>query len=279
MRSAMPEIHAYQIKQVPNRGMAIAARVGYATHGVVYAIIGGLALLAAFGHASGRITDSHGVVHWIGRTGWGGPLLFGVALGMACYALWNVVKGLLDPERHGSDAKGLFVRAAYLVSALTHSLLALYAFELANGMRASADAKERSIGQVFNLPGGRVAIGLIGVCVIGFGLFEIYRALKNKVGHEFVLGSLPAAQSRLVVRVARIGVGARGVVFPLIGTSLIAAAIDAKPSKAHSVGEALRELASQPFGSVVLGIVAAGLIAYGAYQLCVAHFARIPRAV
>lgn len=276
--SAMTDLQAYDLKQVPNRGMTIAARIGYATHGVVYGMVGALALLAAVGHASGRITDSHGAVHRLGRGDWGEPLLWAIAIGTACYALWNVVRAIFDSERHGSDAKGLLVRGAYLFSALTHSFLAIYAYDLANGISASDNARHRSIGQAFDLPGGRLAIGLIGAGVIGFGLFELYRAIRNKVGHEFVFGRLPAAQSRLAIRIARIGVGARGVVFPIIGTSLIAAAIDANPNKAQSAGGVLREIARQPYGSVLLGIVAAGLIAYGVYQLCVAHFARIPPA-
>jgi hypothetical protein len=78
------------------------------------------------------------------------------------------------------------------------------------------------------------------------------------------------------VRMSRLGHAARGVIFPIIGGSLIAAANRARASEAQDFGEALRELASLPFGSVLLGIVAVGLLAYGVHMLLVARYARIP---
>jgi hypothetical protein len=258
--------------------MTIAARFGYATHGVVYGMIGVLSLLAAFGQPSGKVTDSHGALDRIGRDGWGAPLLWAIAVGLACYGLWNLTRALLDPERGGKTGKGLLKRVGYAGSAITHAFLSAYTFHLARGAAGSDGGHHASsIAKVFDMPGGRIAIGIAGLAVIAFGLVEIYRAFKDRVGREFSGGDLPAARRQLVIRIARIGVSARGVVFPIIGVSLIAAAVHANPSEAQSFGDALRELASQPFGSFLLGVVAIGLMAYGAYQLLVACYARIPQ--
>lgn len=276
MRVAVPDIGTPELRQASSRGMTIAARIGYATHGVVYGVIGTLALLSALGQSGGKVTDSHGAVDRIGRDGFGEPLLWAAAIGLACYALWNIVRAILDPERAGHGGKALLKRGGYAVSAITHGLLAVYAFQLAQGAASSGGGGDKSIGQVLNMPGGRIAIGIAGVIVIVFGLVELYRAIKDRVGKEFAGGDLPPARRELVISIARVGVGARGVVFPIIGSSLIAAALHANAREAAGFGDALRELASQPFGTVLLGIVAVGLVAYGVYQLCVARYGKIP---
>ena len=274
VRAAGSNLDPQQLKAASGRGVTFAARVGYFTHGLVYGLIGVLALMAALG-SGGGVTDSRGVLHRIGE--WGAPLLWIAALGLACYAIWNVVRALFDPEGIGARGKALFKRIGYAASALTHVFLSIYAFQLARGAANGGDGRRRTIAQVFDLPGGRILIGVVGLCIIAFGLAELYSAYKNRVGREFYDSRLKADQRRWVLVITRIGRAARGVVFPIIGISVIAAAFDANPGEAHSFGEALGELASQPFGSLLLGIVAVGLVAYGTYQLLVAFFARIAK--
>jgi hypothetical protein len=275
LRAAAPNLEAQQLKHASSRGVTVAARLGYAAHGVVYGLVGVLALLSALGRAGGRVTDSRGAVHRIGESEWGAPMLWAIALGLACYALWNLVRAFLDPEQLGSDGKAVLKRIGYTVSAGTHVFLSIYAFQLVRGAASGGGGKQHTIAQAFDLPGGRFAIGIVGVCIAVFGLVEIWAAIKNKVGREFAGSSVAGEQRRWVMRIARAGRFARGSVFPIIGGSLVAAAFDADPSEAHSFGQALGELASQPFGSVLLGVVAAGLVAYAVYQLLIAGFARI----
>jgi hypothetical protein len=274
-RATVPDRGSPGLKQASSRGVTIAARVGYATHGLVYGMIGTLALLAALGQSGGKVTDSHGAVNRIGRDGWGEPLLWAVAIGLACYALWSGIRALLDPEHNGRNGKGLLKRAGFGASAITHGVLATYTFQLAHGAASSDGGHARSVGQALSMPGGRIGIGIVGLLVIGFGLVELYRAIKDRVGKELSGGDLPARRRELVIWIARAGVSARGVVFPIIGSSLIVAAMDADPGEAGGFGGALRQLASQPFGSFLLGVVAVGLVAYGVYQLCLARYARI----
>lgn len=255
-------------------GATIAARLGYLTHGLVYGLMGALALLSAFG-SGGGVTDREGAVKRIGETGFGEALLWAVAVGLACYALWNVIRALLDPENRGRDAKGLLTRAFYGISAVSHGLLAVHTFQLAYGAATSSGSQTQTIAKVFDYPGGRVLIGLIGLGVIGFGMFEVYRSITGAVEKELNGASLP--HHRQLVLVGRIGHGARGVVFGIVGASLLVAAVAARPREAQGFGDALRELASQPFGSVLLGIIAAGLVAYGLDMLILARYARIPK--
>ncbi|MET0387244.1 MAG: DUF1206 domain-containing protein [Polyangiales bacterium] len=271
---ALPNVSPRAVKQLGSRGTTIAARLGYLTHGLVYAMIGVLAVLAAVGQGGG-VTSREGAVQRIGETAFGTVLLWAVAIGLACYALWNVVRVVLDPENVGRDGKGALRRFGYGVSAVSHGLLAIHTFQLAYGAATSGGGKTRTIAEVFNLPFGRVLIGLIGLGVIAFGISEIYRAWTGAVAKEFDGASLPVKR-QWIVNIARIGHGARGVVFAISGSSFVVAALNARASETHGVDDSLRQLASQPFGSVLLGLVAAGLVAYGVDMFLLARYARIP---
>jgi Domain of Unknown Function (DUF1206) len=267
----------HEVKRASARGVVVAARLGYLTHGIIYGLVGALALLTALGQAGGRITGGEGAVRHIGRTAWGEPLLYAVALGMLCYALWTAVRALLDPEHHGRDGSALLKRLGYGISAVSHAFLGLYAFELAARGGASGGHKDESIVELLSLPGGRIVLGMVGLGVIAYGLVEIYRALTDDVAAELNGSSVPARHH--VHTIARVGVAARGTVFPIIGASLLIAALKARSSEAQTFGEALHELVTQPFGTWLLGVVAAGLVAYGVYMLVLARYAQLPRAL
>jgi len=76
-------------------------------------------------------------------------------------------------------------------------------------------------------------------------------------------------------RLGTVGYLARMVVFGLIGVFLVKAAIDYNPSAAVGLDGALAKLANQSYGSVLLGVVAAGLITFALYSLSDARYRRI----
>ena len=65
------------------------------------------------------------------------------------------------------------------------------------------------------------------------------------------------------------------VVFGLVGLFLIKAAIDYQPRKAVSLDGALAKLAHQPYGYALLGVVAAGLIAFALYSFADVRYRKI----
>ena len=256
-------------------GIVYAARIGYAAEGVVYGVLGVLALMVAFGEANGRLTDSKGAIEAIGDQPLGTFLLWATAVGLLCYAVWNAVCAALDPEHKGSDGKGLVKRIGYGASALGHVALSFYAAQLAYGSRASGHG-QTWVARLLHVPFGEVLIGLVGAVAIGFGVAQIYIAAKGKVGHQYASAALDPTIKRVSHRVARIGVLARGLVFPVIGSSLIAAAWHHDPGEASGFGEALGSLARGPFGAWLLTFVAAGLFAYGVHLFFVARYGKLP---
>jgi hypothetical protein len=259
------------------RGVVIAARVGYVAKGVVYGVVGFLALLTAFGGAGGRLTDSHGALEEIGRQPYGQVLLWITALGLVCYAIWNGVRAALDPEHRGTDHKAAATRVGYAFSALLHAALALSAAKLAYGSGGGGGGgTQSSVGELMSLPLGRVLIGIGGAIAIGFGLQQMVKAVKGKVGEQYASAQLSPGVHKAAHRIARVGVFARGLVFPVIGVSFVTAALRGNPGKAEGMGEALGEIAQGPFGRSVLAFVAAGLLAYGVHLFVVARYGRLP---
>jgi hypothetical protein len=84
----------------------------------------------------------------------------------------------------------------------------------------------------------------------------------------------PTAQ-RWGTRSGVIGLPARMVVFTLIGIFVVKAAHDYNPSEAIGLDGALQKLASQSYGSWLLGIVAAGLLAYAVFCFFEARYREV----
>lgn len=253
------------------------ARVGYAAKGVVYLLIGGLAARAALG-TGGRTTDSGGALTSIGD-GAAGKLLLGlIALGLVGYAAWRVTAAATDAEGKGDDAKGLAKRAAGAGRGLLYLGLALQAVQLLRGTGGGGGNSSRAedwTARLMAAPFGRWLVAAVGLGVIAYALYQLYRAYAAKVRKHLDLSRLGAEGQRLVVAVGRFGIGARGVVFLVIGWFLIRAARQSDSSEASGMGEALRTLERQPYGKWILALVGLGFVAYGVYQFANARYRRI----
>ena len=109
-------------------GVAVAARAGYTAKGIVYVLVGGLTASAALG--SGDTTTPSEVVRGLPGTWWGATMLVLIAVGLAGYVVWQIVRAVADPEDRGTDAKGLALRASYLFSAAVYGLLGFTAVKV-----------------------------------------------------------------------------------------------------------------------------------------------------
>ena len=251
-------------------------RCGYAAKGLVYALIGVLAVQVAAG-VGGATTDAQGALRQIFAAPFGRVLLAAIAIGLLGFALWQVVQAALDTERKGADARGLATRAAYAANGAIHVGLALSALRLLRG-GASGDGDTAAQGWTARLlgwPGGALLVGLVGAGVIGFGAYQLYRAYRATFREALELGGLGADEARWVVRLGRLGHAAQGVVFGIIGAFLLVAAKGAAPGEARGLGGALAALAQQAHGQALLGLVAAGLVAHGLYLLAEARYRRM----
>ena len=245
-------------------------RFGYAAKGVVYLIVGGLAVQAALGQG-GQTTDQRGALSHIAEAPFGRSLLVVVAVGLLGYALWQIVRAALDTEHKGSDAKGALVRAVY-------AGLAWSALRMAMGVSSGQGSTEKAQGWtalLMDQPFGVWLVGLLGAAVVLNGLYQFYRAFKSSLTEDLSLTDVGAEHRDLITRAGRAGYAARGVAFVMIGGFLVSAALHHNPGEAQGLDGALATLANQPFGPYLLGLVAAGLAAYGVFALVEARYRRM----
>jgi hypothetical protein len=251
-----------------------AARMGYLAKGIVYLLVGGIAASAAFG--GDHVEGSRGALGRLVEHPLGKVVLGLVALGLAGYALWQAIRAVLDPEHRGTDGEGIGKRAYAVGSAIIHGGLALAAARLLLGDRSAAeDTTRSSTADLMAQPAGRWLVALAGLIVLGVAIQQFATALGGRWRKHIHIERLDPAVARWLGPVARAGLGARGVVFLIIGGFLVLAALRARPEEAKGVGDALATLATQPFGTALLLIVALGLCAYGLYEVIKARYREI----
>ncbi len=254
------------------------ARFGYATKGVVYIVVGGLATLAAVG-LGGEATDVRGALSEIERKPFGKVALATVAFGLIGYVLWRWAQALADADHKGTKLKGIALRIGYFFSGAVYAGLAYSAakilFDVDEPDESSSKTQENWIARVLTMPFGRTLVILTGGFVIGFGLYQIYKGLKAKFRKRLKLGKMGETKDTWATWSGRIGYAARGVVFCIIGFFVIQAALHFNPDEAKGLDEALQTLAENYYGAWALGVVAVGLIVYGFYMLVEARYRRI----
>lgn len=250
------------------------ARFGYAARGVVYLVVGIVALRTIL--SGGGPEDSSGALRTVLRQPFGQVLLAILAAGLVGWVLWRLFQALADPEARGTDAKGLATRAGYLISAAIHAGLTVEAVRLLLGASSGSGGGDRSAehwtATALAQPFGRWLIVGVGLAIVLFGLFELYRAFRADFTRWLDLSRLGPVARRRVVLVGRLGMAARGVVFGLVGGFLLDAARRLDPQQAGGTEEALRTLQDAPYGPWLLGAVGAGLACYGLFELAEARY-------
>ena len=276
----------YRVEQTAKRAAASPwverlARFGYAAKGAVYIVVGLLAAMAAFG-AGGKTTDTRGALATIVTQPFGRVLLGAVAVGLVGYAIWRLVQAGVDAEHKGSEAKGSAIRIGYAISGLVHASLAFTAMQLVLGSESGSSrrgggdsAPQDWTARLMGQPFGQWLVALLGAVIIGIGLSQLYKAYTAKFREKLKLSEMSNTEQTWATRSGRLGFAARGVVFGVIGTFLILAALRSDPSQSRGLGGALRALEQQSFGSLILGVVAIGLVAYGVFMFVAARYRRI----
>ena len=260
------------VPRSPSSGIKALARLGFAAIGVVYLLMGVLALLAALGQRQGARPDKEEAVQRLQEVPGGSVLLGIIAVGLLGYIVWRFTQAIRDTEGKGSGAKGLGTRLWFAASGLFYSGLAVYAGRLALHGRTGkgGDAPQSLTAKVLGWPGGDWLILLVGVVVIGIGLFQVYRAFSGRFKSDVNASSLSATQQQVVYRAAQVGLTARSIVVALIGYFLVQAGQQSRAGAVGSTDEAFDLLAAM--GPAALGAVAAGLVAYGLYMLVQAKY-------
>ena len=253
-------------------------RIGWFAKGVVYLVAGVLAMLLAV-KASGWSTSvagadkeasPTGALKTIAQLSGGAVLMWALALGMLLYAMWRVVSALLPG---GSDAEAAATRIGYLVSAVMYTTFAITAISLASSGQSNPDgnAQVTSISDgVMAHSGGRIMIGVVGVIAIATGIYRLIKGARGDISDELNLSSISPPRRRAIEQLGAVGEIGRGIGIGLIGFFLLRSAVTYDAAEATGLDGALRRLAIETWGVVVVVVVGVGFAAYGLF--CLATF-------
>ncbi len=253
------------------------ARGGYAAKGTVYLLIGGLAALAALQSPGGETTDRSGVLQQIAQEAYGWLLLGLIALGLAGYALWNLVRAIVDVEDRGSDTKGWLMRLVYAGVGISYLLGAATAVRLLLNANHAVDDDQAQTwtARLLSQPFGVWLVLAVAAIVAGFAVAQVYQAISANFEKRLQIPAADLVDHTWVVRMGRVGYSARGIVFGLIALFLAMAALRHQPEEAKGLDAVLAEITTHTYGLFALGLVALGLVAYGLFALVQARYRRI----
>ena len=258
--------------------LVMLGRAGYAAKGIVYVVIGALAARAAIGAAGGATTDSRGALSVIQDGPMGTIALVAIGIGLLGYMAWRLVAAVTDAEGKGDEPTKLAVRAAQAARGLAYGALGVTALRLIGGggeAGAQGQATRDWTARLLGMPFGRALVVGVGLGVLGYAAYQVYRAFSDKATKHLDLYEAGHTQAKWIVRLGRFGIAARAVVFAMIGVFLVRAGMRADSGEAGGIAQSLQALGAADYGRLVLGAVAFGLIAYGIYQLATARYRRM----
>jgi hypothetical protein len=255
--------------------MQYLARAGFLARGLMYIVIGWIAVEIAFDKTSQQ-ADSTGALHALGRTAAGEIALWVLVVGFFGMALWRLSEAAYGAA--GADGHTARARLTSLGKAVVYAVLGYGVLEYAIGVGSPQSSDQQSVDLTATLmghPGGRVVAVVIGLVLIGAGVYLAYQAWRERFRENLMLGQMSHGTRRVVEWLGRIGGIARGIVFITAGVFLVVAAVDAQPGQAKGIDSALRALAATPAGPWLLVIVAVGLIMFGLFSCCEARWRRV----
>jgi len=254
------------------RDLAWLARAGLIARGVMYVLIGIIAVQVAI-DGSRQQADRTGAVHLVAQSAFGSVILWLLVIGFAGMTLWRLSEAAWGSP--GADGRKASKRLANLARAVFYAVVTygILKYALGVGQPSSSDSQSQDLtAAAMKYQGGQVIVALAGAVVVIAGLYVIYRAYKLKFLKHLRMGSASPRTRKVVTRLGQAGGIARGAVFATIGVFLVIAAKDANPRQAKGVDSALRALAHTPLGPWLLVVVAIGLMMFGVYSWCEARW-------
>lgn len=260
-----------------SHGSELLFRTGYAAYGLIYLLIGSLAFALAIG-MGGKITDPKGALATIGQQPFGKFILLLLGVGLVGYVLWRFAQAFLNIEQKPNKAKFIFARIGQAISGIIYSTIAIVA------IRGFMDDGRTSAGgdspwtRLMAMEGGHSVIMAIGIILLIVAAVQVFKGVKEKFMEDFEGARMNTDERKAVRLSGKVGYVARGITFAIIGYFCLKAGFQHDPSEAKTTKGALEFVAAQPFGTIALGLVAAGFIAFAIHCLLAAknqRFARI----
>jgi uncharacterized membrane protein YidH (DUF202 family) len=249
----------------------VLARAGLVAKAVSYGLVGALAIGVAIG-VGGEAASQTGALKQLAGSSFGSIVLVLLAAGLAAYAVWRFAQAVTAREEDEKKAWGK--RVLYVARGLVYTGLAVSAVKilLGSGGGSQNHKAHKTTAVALSWPAGTWIVGVAGAVIIGVGLWNAYRGISRSFEDKWKRYEMSPDARRWAGRAGFVGHIARGIVFTLIGIFAIEAAVNYDPQDAIGLDGALQKLAHQSYGPSLLGVTAAGLVAYAIYCLADARY-------
>jgi hypothetical protein len=256
--------------------LELLERLGYLVRGALYAVMGMLALGIALRVGGGQATDLSGSLVFLTTNPLGKLTLVVAAVGLAAYSLWGFTRAIYDPLRRGTNADGYAARLGFVSSALSYAAIVIFALQILLGSGGAAgDSTKTTIASILTHPGGGPLTIMIGIVAIVVALGQFLEAYRATFKEDLKGAEMSASARDVTIKLGRFGMFARGVVFLVIGWFLVQAGMHHDAGQVQGFGGAFVFLLGQPFGRIMLGIVALGFVALGLHSFASARWIRL----
>ncbi|WP_326690837.1 MULTISPECIES: DUF1206 domain-containing protein [unclassified Streptomyces] len=257
-----------------------AARAGFAARGVIYLLVGLLALQVAFegGKKGGGQADRGGALEEVAGKPFGAFLLWALGLGLAAMALWRLFEALFGaagPDGQKVRKRLLSAARAVFYGFVAYSVLAFAAGDEGSGSGSSDKQSQDVTAKALDLPGGQWLVGIVAAGIVVAGVWMAIRALLRKYHEHLRMGQMSRATKRLVDGTGVAGGTARGLVFAAAGAFAVRAAVEYEPDKAKGLDDTLRSFTETPAGPWLLVAVALCLALFGVFSFAVARWRKV----
>ncbi|MEU8436188.1 DUF1206 domain-containing protein [Streptomyces sp. NPDC029216] len=262
-----------------SRAVEVLSRVGLCARGVIYVLVGLLAVQMGFGGDSGKEADRSGAVRTIGEQPFGRVLLWALVVGLAAMALWRLSEAAFGQAVTGGDKWTRRLGSSGLAVFYTVICIGVVQTALVGGSAGGRPGDETSkdyTARVLTWPLGRVLVGVVGAVLVIVGVVIVVRSLMRKFEQNLRTGEMSPVTRRVVAGLGVVGGVATGVVAAVAGLFVVLAAVRFDPGEAKGMDETLRSFAATPAGPVLLIAAAVGLLLFGLYSFCEARWRKAP---
>ena len=251
------------------------ARAGLAARGVMYVLIGILAIEIAFGN-SGQKADQSGAVRVVASTPVGALLLWLLVAGFIGMAVWRLSEALFGGP--GADGRKASNRVTAGFKAVLYGFIAFGIMRYALGLGAPKSSDKQSVDlttTAMRHPGGRILVGIVGLVLIGAGVWLAWQALQKHFRSDIRTWQMSQPTRKVVTFLGQVGGISRAIVFGAAGLFLLIAAVTARAHEAKGIDATLRAFTKTPAGPWLLVAIAVGLVLFGGYSLAEARWRRL----
>ncbi|MEV0608594.1 DUF1206 domain-containing protein [Polymorphospora rubra] len=257
-----------------SKALEALARAGFIGYGIVHLLFAWLALQIAFGRPADD-GDQSGALRTLAQQPLGKVLVIAVCVGLAAMALWQALEAAVG-HREDRGNERTVERVASAVRTVVYAYFAWTAYKVfSNANSSSADSQEVLTGKLMESTGGQWLVGLAGLVLAGVGVgLVVYGVIKRFEKHLHT-GRMSPRVRKLTQRLGVAGYSAKGAVYAVAGVLIVTAAVTYDPDKSRGLDGALHALREQPFGTVLLALMALGIAAFGVFCFVQAKYRKV----